>query len=191
MQLRWNFEDDELMRRPGIAAQIVGAIVSALSVAALPVGAYGQDSDDASYLCMREMAAGLAYNNSLKKWEGAPLHSEGSFNRFTLRMRFLHDRVRRNTSGEEEDVTDYEVTITEAETNYGFPCTSGGGVVLGRIVTVGDDDALECSANGYGFRFNLESNRFISVFLRGYLDGIDSGENAPMLSGGTCTKIDD
>jgi len=150
-----------------------------------------QNSEDASYFCIREMAAGLTYNSSLKKWAGVQLGSEGSFSKFILRMRFLKERVQRNVLDEEEDVSDYEVTITEAETNYGFPCRSAGAGVITRIVTVvGDDGNLDCSARAYSFTFNIENNRFISVFLHGYVDGIDNNENSPMVSGGTCTKID-
>jgi len=180
------------MKQREFGAQIIRTIVcsSLLAIVLSPIS-HAENSKDASYFCVREMTAGLKYNNSFKKWEGVQLHSEGSFNKFILRMKFLKERVQRNILGDEEDVSDYEVTITEAETNYGFPCRSAGTGFATKIVTVVDDEGnLDCSARAFSFTFNLENKRFISVFLHGYVDGIDSNENSPMVSGGTCTEID-
>jgi hypothetical protein len=180
------------MKQSEARARIVRAIFRSMLLAALflPI-AYAQESKDASYFCTREMAAGLAYNNSLKRWEGVQLPSEGSFSKFVLRMRFLKERVQKNILDELEDVSDYEVTITEAGSNSGFPCRSGGVGFATKIVTVVDDEGeLDCSARTYSFKFNLENRRFISVFLHGYVDGAESNENTPMMSGGICTEID-
>ena len=38
--------------------------------------------------------------------------------------------------------------------------------------------------------FSLKTNRFLSIYSIGYMDGEDSNENTPSVSGGTCTKID-
>jgi hypothetical protein len=165
----------------------------------MPVVSYAQDTqdaqdaqgaEDASYFCTREMAAGLAYNSSLRKWEGAQLPSEGSFSKFILRMKVINERVRRNALDEEEDVIVYEVTITDAETNNAFPCKSAGTGVNTKIVVAGVEQNVVCSARAYNYTFNLEDKRFVSVYLHGYVDGVDSNENTPMVSGGTCAKID-
>jgi hypothetical protein len=180
------------MKQRKISAKIICTIAcSTLLASVIAPTSHAQNSEDASYFCTSEMAAGLAYNATLKKWEGVQLSAEGSFSRFILRMKFLKERVQRNIADEEEDVNDYEVSITEAGTNSAFPCRSAGTGVRTKIITVvGDDGNVECSARTYNFTFNLENNRFISVFLYGYVDGIDNNENTPMVSGGTCIKID-
>jgi hypothetical protein len=187
----------EIMKRRQIRTQIICTIIcSALLAVTMPAVSYAEDvedaedSEDASYLCTREIAAGLAYNKARKKWEGVRLPSDGSFSRFILRMKFLKERTQRNVLGENETVNDYEITITETETNNAFPCRSAGTGIHTKIVVVGDDDNVACSARTYDFTFNVETNRFISVYLHGYADGIDSNENTPMVSGGTCAKID-
>jgi hypothetical protein len=179
------------MRQIKLNAQILRTVVGSLLFAAILSSiSWAEDSEDASYFCTRQMAAGLAYNSSLKKWEGVVLPSEGSFSKFTLRMKFLGDRVQRNILNENEEVMDYEVTITEAETNNAFSCRSVGTGIHSKIVIVGEDDIVVCSARNYNYILNRENNRFVSVYLHGYVDGIDSNENTPMVSGGTCTKID-
>lgn len=180
------------MKQRKINAKIICTIVcSTVLTAVFALTSHAQNSEDASYFCTRQMAAGLAYNATLQKWEGVQLSAEGSFSRFILRMKFLKERVHRNILDEEEDVNDYEVSITEAGTNSPFPCRGAGTGFSTKIITVvGDNGDVECSARTYSFTFNIESNRFISVFLHGYVDGIDDNENTPMVSGGTCTKID-
>ena len=49
-------------------------------------------------------------------------------------------------------------------------------------------DAVVCAAKRHRITFNLDSNRFISVFLLGYVGGIDGNDNMPTMSGGTCEK---
>jgi len=185
------FDCEGRMERMKISTQFICAIVYLTLLGAMvPLTSDAQEAEDASYFCKSEMAAGLTYNSRLKKWEGVQLSSESSFSKFILRMKFMNERVRRNVLGEEEDVIDYEVTVTEAEANNSFSCRSVGSGVNSKIIVVGDEQNVVCSARTYSFTFNLENNRFISVYLHGYVDGVDSNENTPMLSGGTCTKID-
>jgi hypothetical protein len=94
----------------------------------------------------------------------------------------------RNSSGEKEDVADYVVTITETGTNAAVPCTFGGTGIGSKIIIVGDDGNVVCTAKRHRFTFNVESNRFISVFLYGYVDGEDNNQDMPTMSGGTCEK---
>jgi hypothetical protein len=100
----------------------------------------------------------------------------------------LKDRAQRDPSGENEDVTDYVVTITETGTNAAVPCTFGGTGIGSKIIIVGNNGNVVCTAKRHRFTFNVESNRFISVFLYGYVDGEDDNRNMPMMFGGTCEK---
>jgi hypothetical protein len=159
------------------------------SVFAVPAS-HAQTPNDAAYLCTSEMAVGFQYNKSLKKWEAVTLGSEGLFGKFILRLKHLKDRVQRSPSGENEDVADYVVTITEMGTDTAVACTFGGTGIGSKIIIVGDNDNgnVVCTAKRHRFTFNIESNRFISVFLYGYVDGEDNNRNMPMMSGGTCEK---
>jgi hypothetical protein len=151
---------------------------------------HAQTPKEGGYLCTSEMAVGFEYNTSLKNWEGVTLESEGSSSKFILRLKSVKERVRRNASGENEDVTDYLVTITKTGANAAIPCTFGGTGINSRIIVVGDNDNVVCTAKRRRLTFNLESRRFISVHLYGYVDGEDGNENMPTMSGGTCKKID-
>jgi hypothetical protein len=179
------------MKRWRIRARIAHTIIWSILFAALiaPVS-HAQTPKDASYLCTSEMAVGFEYNTSLKNWEGVSLDSEGSFSKFILRLKSVKERVRRNASGENEDVTDYLVTISKTGANAAIPCTFGGTGINSRIIVVGDNDNVVCTAKRRRLTFNLESKRFISVHLYGYVDGEDGNENMPTMSGGTCKKID-
>jgi hypothetical protein len=179
------------MKRWRIRARIAHTIIWSILFAALiaPVS-HAQTPKDAGYLCTSEMAVGFEYNTSLKNWEGVTLDSEGPFSKFILRLKSVKERVRRNASGENEDVTDYLVTITKTGANAAIPCTFGGTGINSRIIVVGDNDNVVCTAKRRRLTFNLESKRFISVHLYGYVDGEDGNENMPTMSGGTCKKID-
>lgn len=178
------------MKPRKIRSQIIYAIILATLFATLatPVS-YAQSSESAGYLCTSNMAVGFAYNNSLKKWEGVHLGLQGVFSKFTLRLKHLKDRARNNSAGEHEDISDYVATISEMGTSAAIPCTFGGTGINSRIIVVGDDDNLVCAAKRRRITFNLESGRFISAFLFGYVDGIESNDNMPTMSGGTCEKM--
>src|SRR5665213_4538844 len=101
-----------------IKVEIIRTIIWSTLFAAFAVPAsHAQTPNDAAYLCTSEMAVGVEYNKSLKKWEAVTVGSEGLFSKFILRLKHLKDRVQRGPSGENEDVTDYVVTITETGTN--------------------------------------------------------------------------
>jgi hypothetical protein len=172
-----------------IRVEIIRTIIWSTLFAAFVVPvSHAQTPNDVAYLCTSEMAVGFEYNKSLKKWEAVTLGSEGLFSKFILRLNHLKDRVQRDPSGENEDVTDYVVTITETGTNAAVPCTFGGTGIGSKIIIVGNNGNVVCTAKRHRFTFNVESNRFISVFLYGYVDGEDDNRNMPMMFGGTCEK---
>jgi hypothetical protein len=144
-------------------------------------------SQDASYYCVAEAAGGLWYNTSRKKWEGT---SFGPTLKFVLKMKFLQARVQKEEYGEEqEQVSDYTVTITDTGENTGLNCT---GKDRSRTVTVYDKSRyFECDrAIAWNYHFNLRTNRFLMILPIGYLNGKDNNDNNPGIEAGTCTKID-
>ena len=82
------------------------------------------------------------------------------------------------------------MTITDTGEKIEIPCTFGGTGINSRIIVVGDNETVVCTAKRHSFTFNRDSKRFISVFLVGYVDGSDDNENMPSMSGGTCEKTD-
>ena len=134
---------------------------------------------DASYFCIAEFAGGLAYDERMKKWKGTAFRKE---QKFVLRLKHLRTQAK---SAFTEAVYDYNVTITEVGTNLARMCKA----YPNPQVTVPEFAWLVCDVGLREYRFNLKTNRFLSVYLVGYADGIDNDNNAPSIVGGTCTEI--
>src|SRR5262245_791823 len=92
--------------------QMGGKILSAaILFACVPLSTVNaQLGKDASYFCTEEVAAGLAYNERMKKWNGTALNTNRGF---VLRLKFLRTRLQ-VFLGSNVTVHDYEVTITHA-----------------------------------------------------------------------------
>src|SRR5262245_8052873 len=149
------------------------AILSLLCL--LPSPAFAQ-SKDVSYRCAGEAAAGLWYNEQTKKWEGASFRPQ---QQFVLKLKFVRAR---------ENVSDYGAIVTTSGKDTGLPCTTTD---TEETVTVVDSDrSFSCTTVAYDYVFNLSTNRFLSMYVYGYMDGKDSNDNTPVVEGGTCTKID-
>src|SRR5262245_28457723 len=133
-------------------------------------------SKDVAYRCVGQAAAGLSYNEQTKKWEGASFRPQ---QQFVLKMKFVRAR---------ENVSDYGATVTTSGKDTGLPCTSTD---TDETVTVTDSDrSFSCTTVAYDYVFNLSTNRFLSMYVYGYVDGKDSNDNTPVVEGGICTKID-
>jgi hypothetical protein len=152
---------------------------------AIAVCSSSAQSNSASYFCVVEFAGGLAYNETLRRWDAARFRPEG---KFVLRMQLLKSRTIKTFSEKEEVVHDYMVTITKSGANSAIPCTSDSPQSR-PAVTVDSYGWLTCSSSLTDYKFNLKTNRFISAYLIGYADGRDTNSDTPSISGGTCTKI--
>jgi len=154
---------------------------TAILIACVPLTtASAQLGKDASYFCIAEIAGGLSYDQGLKKWKGAEFSTNG---RFVLRLKHLRTRVEQGILPD-GIVHDYNVGITDAGRNVPRSCVARSE----EPVTVPEVGWLVCTAGLREYRFNLRTNRFLSIFLIGYIDGDDN--NSPLIEGGTCTKID-
>jgi hypothetical protein len=136
--------------------QIIRAVIWSILFGALtaPVS-HAQTSKDAAYLCTTEMAVGFEYNKSIKKWHAVTVVSDSLFSKLTLRLKHLRDRVGRNSAGENEDITDYLVTITGKGTNAAVPCTFGGTGIASKIIIVGDNNNVVCKAKSPSGKFRF------------------------------------
>ena len=145
--------------------------------------ASAQFDRDVSYSCTTKAAGGLFYDAATKKWIGAVFRTDDYF---VLRLKHLRSGVRTSVIGD-ETVYDYNVTITKAGSNSPSPCEKHPE----KHVTVTEYGLLVCQgADLHEYRFNLRTNRFLSIYLIGYIDGKDTNEDNPGVIGGTCTKID-
>ena len=141
---------------------------------------------DASYFCTVELAGGLAFNQNLKKWESAKFRPE---RKFVLKLKYLTTRTQKDFLGKDETVTDFNVTLTAAGSNSSEPCLKTGDE-WSETVPISQYDFIACTAGLSEHYFNLKSNRFLTSYMLGYIDGKDNDDNTPVVSGGTCTKID-
>lgn len=157
---------------------------AAIVVACVPfTTAKAQLGEDASYFCVVEAVGGLAFDERTKKWVGSTFRPD---KKFVLRLKRHRTRVQKATFGE-DTVHDYNVTLTVAGSNSPSNC----GNYPDKHVTVNELGWVVCKGLGLNeYRFNLKTNRFLSAYLLGYIDGADNNDDTPNISGGTCTKID-
>jgi hypothetical protein len=159
-------------------------ILSAAILIASVTTASAQLGKDASYFCLAEAVGGLSYDERTKKWIGSSLRAD---KKFVLRLKFLNNRVEKSIFNQDETVYDYNVTITEAGSNFVGPCLGSGQ----KHVTVRPLGWLLChGADLHEYRFDLDTNRFLSAYLHGFINGKASNDDTPAVMGGTCTKID-
>jgi hypothetical protein len=148
--------------------------------------AFGLDKGNVSYFCTVEASGGLAYDNSLRKWVGARFDPRG---KFVFRLKYAKSTMKKDVSGVQSSIPEYEATITPAGTNATLPCFANAGNTVNVII--GEYGWVDCQMLfGNDYKFNLKSNRFLETFLSGFIDGSDSGSDTPYIHGGTCTKID-
>ena len=142
---------------------------------------------DGSYLCVVEVSAGLRYNERTKKWESATFRPT---TKFTMRMKSLRSITRKDFIGNDQPVHVFDVTTTKAGSSKELPCEKPGEPIE-PVVIGGDDVGFDClGADLQEYRFNLKTDRFLTAYMGGYVDGANSNADTPYINGGTCTKID-
>jgi hypothetical protein len=140
------------------------------------------ESKDGAYHCVVEMSAGLGFDRTSKKWFATTFRVD---QKFVLRMKYGGSRMAKVT-GEEVQVSDYDITITDAGTDFDRPCSHNQ-----KMATIHDDDGgFRCGTITEDFFVNIKTLRFLRIYPLGYVSGQDNHDNTPSVSGGTCTKID-
>ena len=153
--------------------------ITALIVASLALvqSAFSQ-SKDGAYHCVVEMSAGLGFDRTSKKWFATTFRVD---QKFVLRMKYGGSRIE-----EGKQVSDYDITIMDAGTDFDRPCSSNQ-----KMVTIHDDDGgFRCGTITEDFVVNIKTLRFLRIYPLGYVSGQDNNDNTPSVSGGTCTRID-
>lgn len=128
-----------------------------------------------SYFCNDEVAGGIAWDPSQKRWKGTT---------FTPSDKFIVKLVPAGTS---PAGLRYDVTITPTGTSKVQECKSGSGLFSGPVYEFGG--YFQCETASHHYRFNLTRKRYLSAYLSGYAEGFDDSGGTPNVSGGTCTKI--
>jgi hypothetical protein len=160
---------------------VVAVIVNTCLIGPL----YAQMPAEQTYFCIAEMAGGLSYSTTEKRWRGATFKAN---EKFVLKLKLNRTRVQKDFLGKDETVGDYSVTVTESGKNVSQPCY-GKRAPHPKEVTLDEYMIVNCSHNLTDYRFNLKTNRFMGVYFIGYVDGADNNENTPAITGGTCTRI--
>src|SRR5215207_9077848 len=91
-----------------------------LVAALLPTtSTYAIEAKDTSYLCAAEFSAGLDFNKRSKKWKSAKFRPT---KKFALRLKFLSSDIRKDHVGNDENVADFNVAVTDAGSDNPIPC---------------------------------------------------------------------
>ena len=146
---------------------------------------HAEGSDTSAYFCIAEASGGVAYNAHMKKWVGTTFNPD---DKFVLRMRRLSRRSEKNLLGNNEVVTDYNISLIESGSNTARTCQKLGSA--NSTITVYGDGAFYCADGTTDYVFSITANRFLASDMRDYVFGKDNSEDYPSISAGTCTKID-
>jgi hypothetical protein len=138
--------------------------------------AFAQEKD-AAYFCIEETIVGLKFNEATEMWDAKTVRPE---HKFVIRMKFVK-------TYSSLQMSDYDITITKAGTDDAAPCTNR--YHIGAPVQVADDE-FGCRTKFFDFIVNVKTMRFLRIYSEGTVGGKDIGADAPSISGGTCTKIE-
>jgi len=150
-------------------------ILLLLFMATITVAAsFAQQLRDGTYSCAAESSGGIFYNNQTKKWEGTSFRP---LSKFVLGLKY----VRTIPEGDE-----YAITITPNGRNSALPCVS----YRTQLAQIDEFGFLVCRTEFYNYKFNLKAGRFVEAYLTGYVDGRDTSDDTPLVSGGVCKTIE-
>lgn len=135
---------------------------------------FAQQSKEGTYSCAAESSGGIFHNNQTKKWEGTSFRP---LSKFVLKLKY----VRTTTEADE-----YAITIMPDGSNDAVACTAD----RTPLVQIDEFDFLVCRTRFYNYKFNLKAGRFLEAYLMGYVNGQDTNNDTPVVSGGVCTKIE-
>jgi hypothetical protein len=154
-------------------------------VLAMPSMAFSFERRDGAYYCTSKFLGSVAYNDSLKRWEGKSFDPSvrGSF---VVKLNF-RGATKVAIGSVNYDRDEYDVTITNEGNSVASSCLE----LNGKPPLIDEHAFLRCNeVNGvYEYKFNFDKHRFVRISTAGYLNGADSNDNMPTIAGGLCTKI--
>src|SRR5215813_10849546 len=135
---------------------------------------FAQQAKEGTYSCAAESSGGIFYNNQTKKWEGTGFRP---LSKFVLKLKYVRTAT---------EVDEYAATITPDGSNDAIAC----GADRTQLVQIDELDFLICRTRFYNYKFNLKTGRFVEAYLMGYINGQDTNDDTPVVSGGACRKIE-
>lgn len=168
-----------------MAAKQFSAIITAscLLLAFPTKNAQALEAKNATYYCVVEMAGGLYYDESSKRWRSGTFHTD---DKFVLKLKYLRTQMGKDFVNRDEAIQTFNVAIVEGGSNTDAECRSRD---WSEVVEVRPNNYIVCNAVLSDYIINLSNNRFLRNYMSGYVDGADNNKNTPAISGGTCTKI--
>jgi hypothetical protein len=145
----------------------------------MPSMALSLERRDGAYYCTVKFVGGLTYTNALKEWQGAFFKPSGNF---VVKLSFL-ERTKASIAGVTFDLDEYDVTVTD-ERNSTDSCLHDK-----KPPTNEEKFGISCDTVINEYKFNFDNHRFIKIYTEGYVNGVDSDDDTPSISGGLCTKI--
>jgi hypothetical protein len=137
-----------------------------------------------SYFCNAEITTGFYFNEAVKRWEPSRFQPNA---KFVVGLTFVRTEVLKFGPSLPKIPWDhYNVTITDAGTDSKDSCTKVDNIPGDTVVMM--DGLFACHAGLMEYRFNMTKHRFLTAYLRGYLED-DTNNDTPALTMGVCTKI--
>ena len=163
------------------------AAFASLLLSALPSAAIGQaDQYSGIYLCIEEMVAGLRFNESQEQWTASTFRPT---DRFVVNVDFVQpETLELDGANQTWTYGIYSATISLLGDEYVATCY-GHGRSPNTEIPVYNDGLLACRAGLKEYQIGLQSMRYISSYMIGYVGGQDANTDNPAVMGGTCTKI--
>ncbi|MEH2533738.1 hypothetical protein V1277_006966 [Bradyrhizobium sp. AZCC 1588] len=165
---------------------ILATIVILISAADQPCRAYSLEPRNASFYCRVEFSGGISINEISKRWDSVHFVP---VQRFTLKLQFISSDVRKDGQGNDESVTNFKATIIRDDPSH-MPASWFPSGCETNITVKLDDPWFSCSSGVSSYNINLGLYRFLSSYMAGYVDGSETNDAKPSMSGGTCYPIE-
>ncbi|TXH32083.1 MAG: hypothetical protein E6Q98_25865 [Rhodospirillaceae bacterium] len=95
---------------------------------------------DTSYFCVVEIAGGLMYDDTQKRWRGGALRTD---EKFVLKLKYLNSQMKKNFINKDELILSFNVSITQSGTSTPRDCYSRDWT---PIVEIGPGNHIFCNA---------------------------------------------
>jgi hypothetical protein len=153
----------------------------ALAILCAVTGAANAQSIGSNFYCRDEFSGGLGFNERGKNWQGAVFSSRNNF--------VLHMEEVGTTASGKYAIEARRLAVTPEGDSQAVRCLDLTQDVADMERVQIQKDIVRCTASVTEYQFNLKNNRFLRVYAYGYVNGADTNDDTPYISGGRCTKI--
>ncbi|WP_322884127.1 hypothetical protein U8C35_04240 [Sinorhizobium medicae] len=147
------------------------------------------------YFCAPIAAGGVYWDKTTKEWRGTSFRvSEGE--QFVFQTT-VGDRMQWEAAGFSVAGIPYYANVLPLG-GSGVACWGARAayhpahLVGHNHIFMSQDGSFHCGTYGglYHYAFDLTSGRYMATYYAGFIDGDDSGRNAPSIQIGKCTRIE-